>query len=144
MKYLSFVLVCLLAMAAAFANVDPATQELRYCGAPKRDVGGNIVRSSAVTAAFQKAHPCPSTGKTTGACQDWSIDHVIPLACGGCDAVSNMQWLHNSIKSAAGTVSFLPKDRFERKIDASTPPQPNTSACKFQIIPPASAASGTK
>jgi hypothetical protein len=28
----------------------------------------------------------------TGKCQGYIIDHVIPLACGGTDATSNMQW----------------------------------------------------
>jgi hypothetical protein len=36
----------------------------------------------AVTGAFQREHACPSTGETTG----------VPLAYGGPDAVSNLQW----------------------------------------------------
>lgn len=49
-------------------------------------------RSQAVLHAFQRAHPCPSTGRTTGACPGWVKDHVVPLACGGRDAVANLQW----------------------------------------------------
>jgi hypothetical protein len=41
---------------------------------------------------FQRQHPCPSTGRTTGACPGFVKDHVIPLACGGPDSVANLQW----------------------------------------------------
>jgi hypothetical protein len=49
-------------------------------------------RSREVTREFQREHPCPSTGRTVGACPGYRKDHVIPLACGGPDAVSNLQW----------------------------------------------------
>ena len=49
-------------------------------------------RSREVTREFQREHPCPSTGKTSGACPGYRKDHIKPLACGGSDAVSNMQW----------------------------------------------------
>lgn len=52
------------------------------------------------------------TGLTTGACPDWQVDHVIPRDNGGCDVVSNMQWLPVWLKTCAGHC----KDRFERKI----------------------------
>ena len=42
--------------------------------------------------AFQRSHPCPSTGKTSGACPGYVIDHVVPLKRGGADAPGNMQW----------------------------------------------------
>jgi len=45
-------------------------------------------RSRAVTREFQREHPCPSTGRTSGACPGYRKDHVVPLACGGPDAVS--------------------------------------------------------
>jgi hypothetical protein len=32
------------------------------------------------------------TGKVTGACPDYVIDHVIPLKRSGPDTPSNMQW----------------------------------------------------
>ena len=53
---------------------------------------GRIVRSSTARHRFQKSHPCPSTGKTTGACPGYVIDHVKPLKRGGSDDPSNMQW----------------------------------------------------
>ena len=90
----------------------PQMDELRYCGHPLRGSDGTIKRSAAVIAQFKRIHPCPVDWKTSGACKGWAIDHVIPLACGGCDAVSNMQWLPNGIKSQA----VIGKDRFERRI----------------------------
>jgi hypothetical protein len=48
-------------------------------------------RSLEVKREFQRQHPCPSTGRATGACPGYIKDHIVPLACGGPDAVSNMQ-----------------------------------------------------
>lgn len=50
-------------------------------------------RSRAVLAQFQLEHPCPATGLKTGACPGWQKDHLIPLECGGADAVWNLHWL---------------------------------------------------
>ena len=49
-------------------------------------------RSRAVAREFQREHPCPLTGLTTGACPGYWRDHVVPLACHGPDSVENMQW----------------------------------------------------
>jgi hypothetical protein len=49
-------------------------------------------RSREMTREFQREHPCPSTGSTTGRCPGYVKDHVRPLVCGGPDAVSNLQW----------------------------------------------------
>ena len=49
-------------------------------------------RSASVKHEFQLTHPCPSTGLTSGACPGYVKDHIMPLVCGGPDAVSNMQW----------------------------------------------------
>jgi hypothetical protein len=54
---------------------------------------------------FQKSHPCPATGKTSGACKGYVIDHVVPLKRGGADAPSNMQWQTTAAAKA--------KDRIE-------------------------------
>jgi len=64
-------------------------------------------RSREVTREFQREHPCPSTGRTSGACPGFVKDHVKPLACGGADAPSNMQW---QTKAAAKA-----KDKTERR-----------------------------
>ena len=49
-------------------------------------------RSREVTWEFQREHPCPSTGRTSGACPGYRKDHIIPLACGRPDKVWNLQW----------------------------------------------------
>lgn len=64
-------------------------------------------RSAAAKDSFKQSHPCPSTGKRSGACPGYTIDHVNPLACGGADAPSNMQW--------QTTADAKAKDKWERK-----------------------------
>jgi hypothetical protein len=49
-------------------------------------------RSSAVAREFQREHPCPSTGQTSGACPGWIKDHIRALKCGGPDDPANIQW----------------------------------------------------
>jgi hypothetical protein len=63
-------------------------------------------RSREVTREFQREHPCPSTGLKSGACPGYRKDHIVPLSCGGPDAVSNLQW--QTISDAKT------KDRWER------------------------------
>lgn len=103
-------------VAGALPQLPTMTEELRYCGVV-RDVHGVIVRSAAVLRDFRRVHACPATGLTTGACPGWALDHVVPLVCGGCDAVSNLQWLPLALKSCAGT---LCKDRWEQRVYCST------------------------
>jgi hypothetical protein len=105
---MSPVLLIVVALAAS-APADP-----RYCStAPVRATDGRIARSPAVVHEFKRLHPCPATGAATGSCPGWQVDHVIPLACGGCDAIGNMQWLPVQIKSASGVYA---KDRWERRV----------------------------
>ena len=68
---------------------------------------GRIKRSAAAKDEFKKRQTCPSTGKSRGACPGYVIDHVVPLACGGADAPSNMQWQTIAEGKA--------KDKVERK-----------------------------
>lgn len=63
-------------------------------------------RSKAARADFQRHHPCPATGKTTGACPGHVVDHRTPLCAGGADAPANMQWQTAEAAKA--------KDRAER------------------------------
>src|SRR5947209_3281955 len=53
---------------------------------------GTERRSRATTREFQREHPCPSTGSTSGACPGYTKDHIIALKRGGPDSPSNMQW----------------------------------------------------
>ena len=64
-------------------------------------------RSHWVLREFQREHPCPSTGLTAGRCPGYWRDHVRPLACGGPDAVANLQW--QTIAAAKA------KDKWERR-----------------------------
>jgi hypothetical protein len=110
-------IAALLALVLSQCTAAPATagplDETRYCTATlSRDADGSISRRADVLRAFRGVHPCPSTGETRGRCGGWAMDHVIPLSAGGCDAVANLQWLPNSLKSCAVTC----KDRWEIRV----------------------------
>jgi hypothetical protein len=45
---------------------------------------------------FRKANPCPSTGRSTGSCPGYEVEHMNPPACGGADSPGNMQWVASS------------------------------------------------
>ena len=113
------VLVWVVALLAGCALCAPEPVALnplvdyRQSGQVYRTDNGKTARSGQVLAAFREKYPCPATGKSAGACPGWAIDHVIPLACGGVDAVYNLQWLPDAIKSAKGASS---KDHFERVV----------------------------
>lgn len=118
MRTSRFAAVAALMIAASVTLAAEPIADPRMCGEPLRGADGKIARSAAVKAEFRRLHACPSTKRATGACPGWEVDHVIPLACGGCDAVGNMQWLPAPIKRASGP---LPKDRWERKVYCPTP-----------------------
>lgn len=63
-------------------------------------------RDPAQVRAFRATHPCPSTGKTTGSCPGWVVDHIVPLCFAGADSPDNMQW--------QSYTDSLKKDGFER------------------------------
>jgi hypothetical protein len=63
-------------------------------------------RCSTPREQFQREHPCPATGKKTGSCPGYVVDHINPLACGGLDTASNMQW--------QTTATAKTKDHWER------------------------------
>lgn len=66
------------------------------------------VRSRTQVNHFKKANACPATGiASTKACKGYVVDHIKPLACGGKDHPSNMQWQTVAEGKA--------KDKWERK-----------------------------
>ncbi len=75
----------------AYGGYSTRTHSKTGPGVP-RDSHGKIARSPQAKHEFQKSHPCPSTGRSSGACPGFVIDHVTPLKRGGADAPSNMQW----------------------------------------------------
>jgi hypothetical protein len=75
------------------------------CTTCDRDANGLIKRDPAARREFQRQHPCPATGKTSGACPGYVVDHIVPLKRGGADKPENMQW---QTKEAARA-----KDRIE-------------------------------
>ena len=70
-----------------------------------RDSRGKIARSTQAKDAFKRQHPCPSTGRSSGACPGYVIDHVIALKRGGTDDPVNMQWQTTAAAKA--------KDKYE-------------------------------
>jgi 5-methylcytosine-specific restriction endonuclease McrA len=67
------------------------------------------VRSATAKENFRKVNACPSTGRNTGPCPGYEVDHVTPLACGGADSPGNMQWLSTSAnrsKDSRGCKTF--------------------------------------
>ena len=71
-----------------------------------RDQHGRIARSYEAKKLFKLEHPCPANGNRFGPCKGYVIDHVRPLACGGADDPSNLQW--QTVKDAKA------KDKWER------------------------------
>lgn len=92
----------LLAIALAASFPVSAQEDPRFCGAPERNEDGTIKRSSTVLREFERLHPKPQDGRR------WYRDHVIPLACGGCDSVANLQWLHEQ--------AWRDKSKWERTV----------------------------
>lgn len=62
------------------------------CDTCPRDSNGRIQRSASAIKDFKRTNPCPATGKSTGRCSGYVVDHVKPLKRGGADNPSNMQW----------------------------------------------------
>ncbi len=73
-----------------------------YSTAPVHATRSTTTRSSPTTThtkrdpaqrrAFEHTHACPSTGRTSGACPGYVVDHVQALKRSGTDVPSNMQW----------------------------------------------------
>ncbi|HEX6894774.1 MAG TPA: hypothetical protein VF146_05855 [Bryobacteraceae bacterium] len=76
----------------AHSSSRSSSRANQKCATCERDSRGRIERSSGAKREFQRGSPCPSTGKRSGACPGYVIDHVTPLKRGGADAPSNVQW----------------------------------------------------
>lgn len=87
-------------LSAQAPSHHPAGKRAVATGTIHRDRHGVIIRSRAAVHAFEKqtGHPHGWPGHV--------VDHIKPLACGGADAPSNMQWQ----TVAAGKA----KDKWER------------------------------
>jgi hypothetical protein len=97
LAFVSLMLPLMVLSELSFAQSDP-----RFCGPPARDVEGRIIRDYRPLREFERLHPKPQDGR------EWYRDHVIPLACGGCDSVANLQWLHQD--------AWKEKMRWERSV----------------------------
>ena len=86
------------AHTGSHAAAHAGTHTGGHSGGPKansgvaRDSHGRIARSAEQKDAFKHGHPCPSTGKSSGACPGYTVDHIVPLKRGGADRPANMQW----------------------------------------------------
>ncbi len=72
----------------------------------QRDSHGKIKRSEGAKDSFKRLHPCPATGRSSGPCPGYIVDHIVPLCASGPDAPYNMQW--------QTTAQSKEKDRWER------------------------------
>jgi hypothetical protein len=94
-RIVRIVIVTILALVPAFArgsHTGSTRASSTRCSTCERNTSGRIKRSTAERDAFGKHNPCPSTGRTSGSCSGYVIDHVQPLKRGGADTPSNMQW----------------------------------------------------
>lgn len=64
-------------------------------------------RNQKAKVIFKYSHPCPATARIKGSCPNYIIDYIKPLACGGADDASNMQWQTKAEANA--------KDKWERE-----------------------------
>jgi|SRR3989338_9382040 len=98
-RILSKLVVAALLAASLSAFASPR------CDTCPRDSNGRIQRSASAIKDFKRTNPCPATGKSTGRCSGWVVDHRIALKRGGSDTPDNLQW---QTKEAAKE-----KDRWE-------------------------------
>jgi hypothetical protein len=73
-------------------KISTARRPSNSCLTCVRDSQRRIKRSKAAKTAFHRSNPCPDSGKTSGPCSGYVIDHGVALKRGGADSPSNMQW----------------------------------------------------
>ena len=77
----------MLARQAAMAGKKCSVPHVRGADGKRRQVRNrNEVRK------FRAHFPCPSTGRKTGACPGWVVDHVVALKHCGPDRSTNLAW----------------------------------------------------
>lgn len=82
----------LAAIAATAAGQSGRSKPRDEARAQRRSTATRSARSGAPRRQFQRLHPCPATGKPSGACPGYVVDHVVALKHGGSDEPANMQW----------------------------------------------------
>ena len=92
MRTLIFAAAMLLCSASLDASAARYGYHSRASVSVPRASYGRIARSPAAKRTFKADHPCPATGRSSGRCPGYVVDHVVALKRGGADAPSNMQW----------------------------------------------------
>lgn len=77
--------------SSAYGSTQVGHGHSKAAGLP-RDSHGKIQRSEHAKNDFKKSQPCPSTGKSSGSCPGYVIDHVMLLQCSSGSAPYKMQW----------------------------------------------------
>jgi hypothetical protein len=62
--------------SGGYSTRTSSSHSKSYCYTCTRDSSGRVKRSSQAKHDFMKSHPCPSTGKTSGPCKGYVVDHV--------------------------------------------------------------------
>lgn len=88
MRLICLALILALSIPSAFARGHNSN----YCYSCARTPSGKIKRSPEARYEFKHSQACKSTGRSSGACPGYVIDHVQALKHGGADAPYNMQW----------------------------------------------------
>ena len=84
------------------AAAAPATATAAPGTAAKSPPPSRPPRASSAKENFRKASPCPSTGRSSGSCPGYEVEHMNPPACGGADSPGNMQWVPASAARKKG------------------------------------------
>jgi hypothetical protein len=87
--------------------MQAVTLLIAACALSINPVWAKQYRSQAVRHEFVRLHACPATERHRLPCPGYIIDHIKALACGGADAVENLQW--QTVADAKA------KDRWELK-----------------------------
>lgn len=87
---MKLLLAALVGIALALTPLDSGARK-KAIGV-ERTPSGKIARSPRARAEFKRKNPCPLTGRPSGGCPGYVIDHVMPLKRNGLDRPANMQW----------------------------------------------------